>query len=204
MRDRLPPWIQDWIGLIVPVSEVVLILLAAWVLQRLGRRLIRRLHDAYHLPTEMLIGTRRIAAVLIYGTALLLILGRLGVSGTVLWTAITGFTAVAAVAFFAAWSVLSNIFCSMLIFVTRPFRLNDYVELVEASDKPGLRGRVADINLLYTTLQEPNTGTASAGSVLQIPNNLFFQRTLRRWRGSEVPAAWLTQPAAPPAAGTGS
>lgn len=204
MRDRLPPWLQEWIGVIIPVSEVVLILLAAWLLQQFGRRLVRRLHEAYNLPTEMRIAIRRIAAVLIYGAALLLILGRLGVSGTVLWTAFTGFTAVAAVAFFAAWSVLSNIFCTILILITRPFRLNDYIELLEASDKPGLRGRVADINLIYTTLQEPDTGTPGAGSVLQIPNNLFFQRTLRRWRGSEVPAAWLAANPAPPAAGTGT
>ncbi|MHB1329054.1 MAG: mechanosensitive ion channel domain-containing protein [Gemmatimonadales bacterium] len=204
MRDRLPPWIQDWIGLIVPVSEVVLILLAAWLLQQMGRRLIRRLHAAYRLPAELMIATRRIAAVVIYGAALLLILGRLGVSGTVLWTAITGFTAVAAVAFFAAWSVLSNIFCTMLIYVTRPFRLNDYVELLEASDKVGLRGRVVDINLIYTTLQEPDTGGVAAGSVLQIPNNLFFQRTLRRWRGSDIPSAWIAAHATQSTASTGS
>ena len=152
----------------------------------------------------MLTGVRRIAAVLIYGAAVLLILGRLGVSGTVLWTAFTGFTAVAAVAFFAAWSVLSNIFCTMLIFITRPFRLSDYIELLETSDKPGLRGRVADINLIYTTLQEPETGTSGSGSMLQIPNNLFFQRTLRRWPGHDVPAAWLSSSAAPPSTGTGA
>nr|CEJ22724.1 conserved hypothetical protein [Xanthomonas citri pv. citri]CEJ27314.1 conserved hypothetical protein [Xanthomonas citri pv. citri] len=36
-----------------------------------------------------------------------------------------------------------------------------------------------DINVIYTTLEE--TGER-AGSVLQVPNSLFFQRTTRRWR----------------------
>src|SRR5690606_40782540 len=67
--------------------------------------------------------SRRVITFLIWAAALLLVLQRLGVSGTVLWTAFTGFAAVAAVAFFAAWSVLSNIFCTMLILATRPFRL---------------------------------------------------------------------------------
>lgn len=109
-----------------------------------------------------------------------MILEGLGVSATVLWTAFTGFAAVAAVAFFAAWSVLSNIFCTLLIVMTRPFRLHDQVELLEGGDKPGLRGQVIDVNVIYTTLKE-TTPEGEAPSVLQIPNSLFFQRILRRW-----------------------
>ncbi|PBS14288.1 mechanosensitive ion channel protein MscS [Lysobacteraceae bacterium NML93-0792] len=153
----------------------------------LARRLVERVGSRYTLPPEAVIGARRVLSFLIYAGAFLLVLERLGVSGTVLWTAFTGFAAVAAVAFFAAWSVLSNIFCTMLILTTRPFRLYDHVELLENGDKPGLRGKVVDINLVYTTLRETDDGEG-AGTVLQIPNSLFFQRVLRRWRGGALPA----------------
>ena len=43
-----------------------------------------------------------------------------------------------------------------------------------------------DVNLIYTTLKE--TGEGANGTQLQVPNNLFFQRALRRWRGDAVPA----------------
>ena len=122
---------------------------------------------------------------MIYSAALLLVLQQLGVSSTVLWTAFTGFATVAAVAFFAAWSVLSNIFCTLLIAMTKPFRLNDHIELLENGEKPGLKGRVIDINLIYTTLQEVNE--QQSDTRLQIPNSLFFQRTLRRWPSGVVP-----------------
>ena len=88
--------------------------------------------------------------------------------------------AVGAVAFFAAWSVLSNIFCTLLIVTTRPFRLHDQIELLESGDKPGLKGQVIDVNVIYTTLKE-SRADGEAASVLQIPNSLFFQRILRRW-----------------------
>ena len=58
-------------------------------------------------------------------------------------------------------------------------------------EKPGLKGRVVDINLIYTTLQEVDADARDGGSVLQVPNSLFFQRSVRRWRGHEVPARWL-------------
>ena len=106
--------------------------------------------------------------------------------GMVLWTAFTGFAAVGAVAFFAAWSVLSNIFCALLIFTTRPFRLGDRIELLENGEKPGLKGQVIDINLIYTTLQE--IGGPAEGTLMQIPNSLFFQRGLRRWPSTAAQA----------------
>lgn len=185
MKEHLPVWIQEWLGVIVPLAHVALIVLAAWLLRAAARRIGDRLWQRYDAPRELVLGSRRVVTFLISAAALLLILQRLGVSGTVLWTAFTGFAAVAAVAFFAAWSVLSNIFCTMLILATRPFRLHDHVELLEGGDKPGLGGRVTDINLVYTTLQEVDEAGRPAGSVLRVPNSLFFQRSVRRWRSAE-------------------
>jgi small-conductance mechanosensitive channel len=185
MKEHLPVWIQEWLGVIVPFVHVVLIILLAWLLRMAARRLGDRLWQRYDAPRELVVGSRRVVTFLISAAALLLILQRLGVSGTVLWTAFTGFAAVAAVAFFAAWSVLSNIFCTMLILATRPFRLHDHVELLEGGDKPGLGGRVTDNNLVYTTLQEVDDAGEPAGSVLRVPNSLFFQRSVRRWSSAE-------------------
>lgn len=177
------PWVGGWKDIVVPLGEAVLILAAAWLLRLLLRKVLRRLCDRYELPPELAVGARRLLGALIYLAAALLILERLGVSGSVLWTALTGFAAVAAVAFFAAWSVLSNIFCTFLLLAARPFRLHDVIEVLENGDKPGLKGRVVDINLIYTTLHE--TRADGPDTTLQIPNSQFFQRSIRRWRETE-------------------
>ncbi|CAG4972338.1 mechanosensitive ion channel family protein [Novilysobacter luteus] len=185
MTERLPPWIQEWLTVVVPLGQVLLILLAAWLLRAVTRRVVDRLCTRRGFPPELAIAGRRVIGFLIYAAALLLVLERLGVSGTVLWTAFTGFAAVGAVAFFAAWSVLSNIFCTVLILTTRPFRLYDHIEILENGEKPGLKGRVIDVNLVYTTLQEHRED--GSDTVLRVPNNLFFQRTVRRWRTAPAP-----------------
>ncbi len=80
---------------------------------------------------------------LIVSGAVLLALERLGVSATVLWSAFTGFATVGAVAFFAAWSVLSNLFCAFLIFTGRPFVVGDTMELTgqrRKARRPGQGG----------------------------------------------------------------
>ncbi len=175
----LPDWAEPWLEFIELGLQIVLIVFGAWVLNLLFRRLVRRLASSYSLPAELVMGARRVVGLVVYAGAILMILDRFGVSGTVLWTAFTGFAAVAAVAFFAAWSVLSNIFCTLLIFTTRPFRLGDRIEILENGEKPGLKGRVIDINMIYTTMQE--IGGPSEGTLMQVPNSLFFQRGLRRW-----------------------
>ena len=178
MAAHLPEWMQNWPALVQPGLKIALIVAIAQLLRWLSRRLLGR----SALPPNVRTVARRLVSFVIFAAASLMVLDVLGVSATVLWTAFTSFAAVGAVAFFAAWSVLSNIFCSFLILTTRSFRVGELVELLENGEKPGLKGRVTDVNLIYTTLQE--TEGAADGTVLQIPNSLFFQRTLRRWRGA--------------------
>lgn len=184
MSESMLSLVQQWRDPLLLALQVVLILLTAFMLQRLVVRGLGRLGQRYPLPPELLLPLRGGFRWLIIGGALIMVLERFGVSAAVLWTAFSGFVAVAAVAFFAIWSVLSNLLCAVLILTVGPFRVGDLVELVESFDKPIVKGRVIDINLLYTTLEESNDdGTAA---VAQVPNSLFFQKVVRRWRGTDI------------------
>ena len=199
-QSQLPEWAQDWLEIIVPGGQILLILVAAWVLQRLVVRLIDRAGTHYRMPLELVVPIKGLLRWTILASALLLVLERLGVSAMVLWTAFTGFATVGAVAFFAAWSVLSNLFCALLIFTVGSFSLGDTIELLDTAEKPGAKGRVIHINLLYTTLEDCNT----PGALLQIPNALVFQRVLRRWKGGQPVVAVPVVPPEPTAAPTAS
>ena len=189
LRARLPDWALEWLDVLVPLFQILLILLLAYVLYRFVKRLVRRMALRYNWPLELTVPLTSTVRWIIIAATLLGVLERLGVSATVLWTGFSSFAAVGAVAFFAAWSVLSNFFCALLIFTVRPFRLGDYIELLDTADKPGAKGRVIDINMLYTTLEEFDA--PGAGNRIQIPNSLVFQRVVRRWHG--VPSSLLAE-----------
>lgn len=180
IHDNLPQWMADWFDVLVPATEVVLIFLLALAIMRVARSVMARIARTYGLPATAVMLTQRVLGFFIYGGAMLWALERMGVSGAVLWSAFTGFAAVGAVAFFAVWSVLSNLFCAILIFTTSPFRVGDLIEVLEGGDKPGVKGRVLDINLVYTTLLEEGP-EQEAKTTLQLPNSMFFQRIVRRW-----------------------
>ncbi len=189
LRARLPDWALDWLDVLVPLFQILLILLLAYVLYRFVKRVVRRMALRHNWPLELTVPLTSTVRWIIIAATLLGVLERLGVSATVLWTGFSSFAAVGAVAFFAAWSVLSNFFCALLIFTVRPFRLGDYIELLDTADKPGAKGRVIDINMLYTTLEEFDA--PGAGNRIQIPNSLVFQRVVRRWHG--VPSSLLAE-----------
>lgn len=184
IQDLLPVWAHDSLQLLLLVFEIGLIVLIAWFVRRILRKLLNRMVESQRVPVDIAVPLKTIGGWVIMLTAVLWILETLGVSGRVLWTAITGFAAVAAVAFFAAWSVLSNIFCAFLIFITQPFRVGDELEVLDASDKIGIHGRVLAIHLLYTVLQEVGRADGRYTQV-QIPNSVFFQKTIRRWQSSD-------------------
>jgi small-conductance mechanosensitive channel len=66
---------------------------------------------------------------------------------------------------------------SILIVIFRPFGVGDSVEII--GDDP-VFGEVTDLNPVYTTLR------ARDGSILQVPNNLFFQKALKRHSSADT------------------
>ncbi|OYW86744.1 MAG: hypothetical protein B7Z23_14735, partial [Pseudomonadales bacterium 32-61-5] len=120
MNEQWLMLVQEWGDQLLLGLQIILILLIAYVLQRLVVRGLTRLGNRYPLPPELLLPLRGGVRWFIIGGALIMVLERFGVSATVLWTAFSGFVAVAAIAFFAIWSVLSNLLCAVLIMTVGP------------------------------------------------------------------------------------
>lgn len=81
-----------------------------------------------------------------------------------------------AIGFVAVWSVLSNFLCTFVLVMFKPFSVGDELEL----PADNVKGRVADLSLIFTTLQVSDTET------VMVPNNTFFQRVFRRRLGTHT------------------
>jgi small-conductance mechanosensitive channel len=109
---------------------------------------------------------------------LLLSLQQAGVEVTGIWAAASALAAMLAGGFVALGTVLSNLLCTVLLLVFAPFRVGDDIEIIEATGGRGLRGRVVDLKALYTSLR---ISDEAGGGAVQVPNTLFFQKSIRRW-----------------------
>ena len=159
------------------IGGVVLVTL---LILRVGRGLLDRLQRARHLPDTVMLPIRRGLRALIVVLALILALQFAGFSMLTILTGLGALLALIGVAFIAVWSILSNVACSLFLMIFKPFRIGDYVELVESAAGPNVGGRVTDVTMMYVVLREE---TDEGPAFVQVPNNLFFQKTIRRRAG---------------------
>lgn len=154
------------VALAIMVGAFIINFIVGRALKLLARR--TSLTDADVLPFRNVVrwAVRIMAAILV--------LGVFGFELGGIWAMISTILAMVAIGFVAVWSLLSNLSSTFLVLFFRPFQIGDDLEF---AGEP-VKGRVIDLSYFYTTL------LAEDGRWVQIPNNLFFQKTLKRRPGS--------------------
>lgn len=79
---------------------------------------------------------------------------------------------VVGVAFFAQWSLLSNITSSIIIFFNHPVKLNDSIIILEGKDYV-IEGTVSKIGLFFVTLK------TTESEEITLPNNIFITKSIK-------------------------
>ena len=156
---------------------LLLFIACALLIYRFVHRVFLSLVYSGNLPPHM---SRRLTQLFGWSLFLLVVsvvLQRTGAFDQA-WDVFSTILLATAVGFIALWSVLSNAVCSVLILVMRPFRFNDNIEIVEPADtKPGIQGRVIDLNLMFTTIEVDDREDALV--LCRVPNTMFFTKGVR-------------------------
>ena len=106
---------------------------------------------------------------LIIVVLVIVVAGIFGIGLQAIWVSIAAFLAMVVVGFFAAWSMLSNIFAAVLLLILRPIRIGDKVSIMPEN----ISGKVTDIGMIFTRVE------SDEGDAVNIPNNLLMQRFLK-------------------------
>ncbi len=164
-------WIisDKWLPLIQDVLLPVVLIIGCVLLYSLCRRGLKMLQTRGALAPQVISILRIVIRWLFIVLVVVVILSTFGILENA-WAAFVAIIAMVATGFVAMWSVLSNIFCTLLVLIYKPFQVGDIISL--PSEK--LEGEVTDLNLMFTTL------TSKDGEIIQVPNNQFFQKPIRR------------------------
>jgi small-conductance mechanosensitive channel len=151
------------------VATLVLASILILILSRLLRRWLAylRLHLQLTYETTLIISRVFTTFLWVVTGSMLLSVWGVGLGG--IWAFVAGAITVIGVGFLATWAMISNITATFFLTLWRPFNFGQIVEILPEN----LQGQVTDRNMMFTTLRE------EGGSVLLIPNNLFFQKIFR-------------------------
>lgn len=152
----------------------VFLLIAFWIAAKIGELLVYRIRHRmpHNAPLLGLLGRLTKIAIIVVGVATALGTMGINVSALVAGLGLTGFALG-----FAFRDVLSNLLAGILLLLFRPFAIDDQISV------SGLEGRVVNIDLRYTVLQQTD-------KTILIPNsNLFTNPILVTMKGPPPPAA---------------
>lgn len=152
-------------GVSTAVTIVVFILISFLI-----RKITRRYAKASHLSEHRTNLISKYTDVFMFVVFILVIFAIWGVQTTQLFAFFSTTFAVIGVAFFAQWSILSNITSGIILFFSFPFRIGDVIKIHD-KDFP-IEAQIEDIKAFHTILR------TLEGEMITYPNNLLMQKSV--------------------------
>lgn len=135
-------------------------------MKSLTDKYVRR-HASFELKATHL---NRITTIFFNIAVVIVIIVIWGVDTKNLFVALSSVFAVIGVALFAQWSILSNITAGFILFFSPPFRIGNYIRLMD--NDLMLEAKVVDIFTFYTHLRGRD------GKLYIFPNILLLQKSI--------------------------
>ena len=174
---------QHNINVVNVIGTLAILLLASITIPQLNRFLkqwLINLQSRLHLTDKTNFIISRVITAVLWTLTVFIILNVWGIGLGGVWAILVSVITIIGVGFIATWAMTSNFTASFFLVLWRPFHVGQTVEVLPEN----LKGRVVGRNLMFTTLSE------DGGSVIQIPNSLFFQKMFRV--SDDVPVATVT------------
>ena len=178
--NQVIEWLnQHNINAVNAIGTLIILLLALIVIPILSRLLnqwLTYLQSPLNFTDKTNSTINRVIIAVLWALIVFIILDVWGIGLAGVWAVLVSAITIIGVGFIATWAMTSNFTASFFLALWRPFHVGQTVEVLPEN----LKGRVVGRNLMFTTLTE------ESGSVLQIPNSLFFQKMFRV--SSDLPA----------------
>jgi len=180
-------WIPEIAGFsqtqVVAFIQAGSIVLIAFLIYKLFTRLFNKFAEKGFIHEQLRLTSTFTIRWMIIIISILSLLGVFGLSVESIWAAFSAIIVMFAIGFVAVWSVLSNMFCSVLLVIFAPFRIGDEIELQDPAADIRVSGKVTGINLMHTTLIADHDGEEE---IIRVPNNFFFHKYIRRLPGKRT------------------
>lgn len=156
------------------IIESIIVIAVFLVIRIMTHQLIKRtIIDKVVQKSRTQLISRSINFILLLITLVILMV-IWGVKQSELAVFIGSILTIVGVAFFAQWSLLSNITSSIIIFFSHSVKIGDAISIMEAKDYE-IRGEVLNIGLFFTKIRLLDTYDE-----LTLPNNIFIIKTIRK------------------------
>ncbi|MBK1877750.1 mechanosensitive ion channel family protein [Pelagicoccus mobilis] len=169
MKESIQQFIDNSGEGVIRAAIALLVLILSYFVARLYRRYINETSERHKFAAHRSDSISKVGQIIIYAITLVIVSNVLGFGIQGVLIATSSFFAIVGVAFFANWSILSNVTASILLYFTFPYRIGDRI-LIES--EPNHSGILKDVTLMYMKIQ------TDGGSYITLPANVAIQKVI--------------------------
>lgn len=153
------------------ITESIAILLIALLIRYLISLSLKKIQIKFGFQKSRIIVINKIASILIYSSIIVIVSFIWGVNKNELLLFISSFLTVLGIAFFAQWSILSNITAGVIIFINYPVKIGDTITILEKDND--IKGEIKDISAFFITL------ITEEKEIITVPNSVILEKTIK-------------------------
>lgn len=162
----------------IQLIETIILFLGFLIIKLLTKRLITRVGQRFNYQKGRIKITNKIANSLL-GILLTIVLMIIwGVNKSELLIFMSTVLTILGVAFFAQWSIISNITSTLIIFFNHPIKIGDSLTIMDK--EYNLEGELSDIGIFFITIKTKDKKKVT------IPSNVFMQKMIQKEDNSTV------------------
>ena len=132
---------------------------------------LRKIRIKFGFQKTRVIIINRIITFILYTSAIVIIAFIWGVDEKQLMVYISSFLTILGIAFFAQWSILSNITAGLILYINYPVKIGNSITVLEKDNN--VSGEIKDIGAFFITLK------TKEGELITMPNAMILQKNIR-------------------------
>lgn len=149
----------------------IIVVVVSILLRILASKSLRNIRVKFSFQKARVIIVSKIITILIYCFAIVIIAFIWGVDKNQLIVYISSFLTILGIAFFAQWSLLSNITAGLILYINYPVKIGDIITIMEKDND--IKGEIKDIGAFFITLETADK------DLITIPNASFLQKNIK-------------------------
>jgi small-conductance mechanosensitive channel len=153
------------------IIESFIVFILAFILRLLITKSLGKIQLKFGFQKARILLTNKVISILIYITLIVITAFIWGVDEKQLLIYISSFLTILGIAFFAQWSILSNITAGIILFVNYPVKIGDKITILEKDYN--IDGEIKDIGAFFITLK------TAKNEFITVPNSIILQKNIK-------------------------
>lgn len=156
----------------IKIIETAVVVVVFIITKLVTKGIIKKVGIRFNYQSGRIKITNKIVDVLLLVIVTVLLMLIWGVEQSELLLFLSSVLTILGVAFFAQWSIISNITSTLIIFFNHPIKIGDSLTIIDKDFN--IEGKLSDIGIFFIILK------TKENKKITIPSNVFMQKMIQK------------------------